>query len=195
MKSKVTTGDGDAGNTKGLDGNTYSKAHPIMECVGAVDELRARTALVRQLILEEKPEDWKRIAEFLFWLLHTYFLIGAACSDPLKLKPERHQGEISRVHLEKLEGEQARLEERAKLPRGFIASASNLVAAHVDVASATARSLERRVVRLKADLAEFQAEYMLAFLNRLSDYLYILARYLENGEHIAVDFSILEKGR
>ena len=41
MRSKVTTKRGDHGETTALSGQSYSKAHPIIACAGAVDEARA----------------------------------------------------------------------------------------------------------------------------------------------------------
>ena len=112
MRSQVTTKQGDKGETTALSGDAYPKSHPIMECVGTLDELRAHTALVRLRLLEEKPKDCDRLADFLLWLLHAYFLIGPACSDPLRKHPEYRERDIVPGDLEKLEAEQRWLEER-----------------------------------------------------------------------------------
>ena len=73
----------------------------------------------------------------------------------------------------------------------FIVSASNTLAAHVDALCATARSFERSLVALREAVPEFDAGVLLAFANRLSDYLYILARHLEDGNHLTVDYDRL----
>lgn len=192
MKSKVTTKQGDSGQTRALDGGAYPKSHPIMECVGGVDELRAQTALARLLVRQEKPAGHERIADFLFWLLHTYFVIGSACSDPLMKHPEYRKRELAQAHIAKLESEQAWFEERIELGNAFIVSASTVVAAQVDIAATLARRLERNVIRLKEAIPQFDAAILLIFLNRLSDCLYVLARFLDGPQHQTVEYSVLD---
>jgi len=192
MKSHITTKRGDTGETTALDGTSYSKAHSIFDCVGAVDELRAHTALVRLRLLEERPNDYEACARFLFWLLHTYFLIGAACSNPARAQPDLHKREIGPRHLEKLEMEQARLEAQLELPDSFIMAAATTLAAQIDIAATVARRLERHIVKLKRECPAFQTQNILPFVNRLSDFLYILARYVEGPSHQAVNYDLLD---
>ncbi|MDX9975235.1 MAG: ATP:cob(I)alamin adenosyltransferase [FCB group bacterium] len=192
MKSQVTTKRGDQGNTTALSGDSYPKSHVIMECVGGIDELRAHTALARLMILRERGDDGKEVGDFLFWLLHTYFLIGSACSDPLDKHLEYRWDNLAKKHIDILEREQLRIEALTKLPHAFIVSAANELAAQIDVTCTVARRLERAVVRLKEAVPEWRSDDIMVFLNRLSDYLYMLARYLENGQHISVDYAVLE---
>ena len=194
MKSQVTTKHGDSGGTRTLGGEKLSKSHPIIECTGCIDEARAYTALVRLRMVEEKPEGYERYAEFLMWLIHTYFLIGATCSDPGNRHPEYRRGDLGPEHIQRLEAEQARLEERVKLPRQFIASAANPLAGEVDVLVTVVRRLERSVVRMKEAVPEFDASSIVVFVNRLSDALYMLARSLEQGKHVTVDYTLLDGG-
>jgi len=191
-RSQVTTKRGDQGQTTTLGGDDVAKSHVVIECTGAVDELRAQTALARQTILHAKPEDWESVDTFLLWLLHTYFVIGTACSDPLNKHPEYRVVELGQKHIDALENYQARLEKRVTLPKQFIVSATNPAAAHMDVVTTIARRLERRVVRLKEAYPEFKAEEILVFLNRLSDTLFMLARLLDGGSYKTVDYGVLD---
>jgi cob(I)alamin adenosyltransferase len=193
MKSQVTTKRGDRGETSTLGGDSVSKSHPIIECTGSVDELRAYTALVRLHVLAHKPEHHESIAEFLLWLLHVTFVLGSQCSDPKNRRPEWRKVDLSQRHLDRLEAEQARYEEAAKLPRQFIVSATNVLAAEVDVLTTVARRLERNIVRLKEAEPGFDAAQIVAFVNRLSDTLYMLARFLEHGHHQTVDYTTVER--
>ncbi len=190
MKSQVTTKGGDAGQTSSLSGDRLPKSHVLFECVGTLDELRAHTALALRVVDDTSARDHVAVADFLNWILHVYFLMGTELSDPLSLHPEYRQGRLGPVHLARLEAEQARLEEQTPLPPKFIVAASNLAAAQVDVACTVARRLERATVRLAELYPEFDAKDILAFQNRLSDSLYILARYLENGVHLTVDYTV-----
>lgn len=192
MKSRVTTKKGDSGTSRTLGGDTLAKSHAIFECCGWLDMLRAYTAMLRLELVEQRPEEFDELSRFLLWLLHCYFLIGTACNDPLRKHPEFRKGEIGPGHLQKLEEEQERLESTLHLPKAFIVSATNRLAAQADLAAAIARTLERHIVRLKETQPKFDAAAILVFVNRLSDYLYVLGRYLEDGRHQTVDYSILE---
>ncbi len=192
MKSQVTTKRGDGGETITLGGEKLPKSHPIVECTGCLDESRAFTALVRLHLIEAQPKEHKHWADFLLWLLHVHFLIGTACNDPSNHHPEFRRGDLGQEHMQRLEKEQERLELAVKLPRQFIVSAATPLAAEVDVLATVVRRLERALVRLKEAVPEFEAKAILAFVNRLSDTLYLLARFLEDGDHQTVDYSVLK---
>lgn len=184
MQSQVTTKRGDNGATDALDGASYSKSHPIMECVGAIDEARAQIALLRLAILERKPKGHEALAAFLLWIIDCLFPVGSACSDPENRHPEYHPRKLVRAEIEKLEAEQLRLETETRLPGAFILAASTPLAAQADLACAVVRRLERRCVALKEAVPLFDATLVIVFLNRLSDFFFILARRLEEGRHI-----------
>lgn len=191
MKSNVTTGQGDSGQTRALDGALFEKCHPMMEAVGTLDTLRTQTALLRLQMQEHCPDETGQI-DFLLFLLHTYLLMGTTISDPQVCKPESHRGEITMKHLLRLEMEQQRLEEGLTLPHSFIVSATNPVAAQADITASAARTFERRLVAFCQSTPDFQNPTCLAYINRLSDYFFILARHLEKGRHQPVDYSVLE---
>ncbi|HNR32743.1 MAG TPA: ATP:cob(I)alamin adenosyltransferase [Candidatus Hydrogenedentes bacterium] len=192
MKSRVTTKQGDDGTSRTLAGEVLPKSHVLFECCGWIDSLRAHTALLRLELIEQQPEEFEDLSQFLLWVMHAYFLIGTACNDPLRTHPEYRKGEIGPDHLRRLEEEQERLEASLRLPKAFVVSATNRPAALADLTATVARALERQVVRLKEAEPGFEAAHILAFVNRLSDYFYVLARYLEEGRHHAVNYGVLE---
>lgn len=193
MKSHVTTKRGDLGETVTIAGDRLSKSHPILACCGKVDSLRAQTAACRLAVMESGRPDAEELSSILYWLLHTYFLIGAQCNDPQDKHPEYRKGELAQRHLEILEGHQAAIESKLNLPKEFIVGASTRPAAEVDIACTAARDLERSVVRLNELEPSFQAEHIIRFLNRLSDFLFVLARHLEDGNHVTVDYGLLDE--
>ncbi len=192
MKSRVTTKQGDSGKSRTLGGEVLEKSHAIFECCGWLDSLRAYTAILRLDMAEQQPEEYDELNRCLLWLIHCFFLMGAACNDPANKHPEYRKGDIGPAHVAKLEDEQERLETVLHLPKAFIASATNRLAAQADYAATMARTFERHLVRLKEVEPAFDAVSMLAFANRLSDYFYVLARYLEEDRHHVVDYRILE---
>ncbi len=179
MKSQVTTKQGDSGNSRALDGKTYPKSHPIMDCVGNVDEARNHVALIRLLIMLDKPAGHEQLSETLLWVLNSFFAIGAACSDPENQHPEYHAKKITQEEIERLEAEQHRLEIQTRLPHAFMVSAETPIAAEVDITCSVVRRLERSIVRLRDEIPAFDAATILVFVNRLSDYLFMLARTLD----------------
>jgi len=190
MTSRVTTGHGDGGFSRTLGGDSLPKSHPVMEAVGAVDELRAQVALLRQMLLREHPEDHDS-AELLRWIMVASFPIGTECSDPARAKPTYRAVELTQANLARLEQAQARMEAAIEWPNAFICGAGTVLAAQADIAAISARTLERRIVALRADYPDFAGDVILPFVNRLSDTLYVLARYLEGGQHDPVDYGLL----
>lgn len=192
MGSQVTTKRGDDGESRAMSGDRYSKAHPIFEACGNVDTARARTASLRLHLLDANRDDADPIADFLFWLLHTYFLIGSHCNDPLNKHPEYRNRDLSKESLDRLETFQADLEKEVALPKFFIVAASTNLAAECDILCTDVRHLERSIVALKESIPEFDGTVLLPFVNRLSDTLFMLARKFEDGNHQAVDYGVLD---
>ena len=192
MKSRVTTGKGDDGATRTLAGERVAKSHPILEATGDLDSLRAHIALIRLHILEEQVADAEEHGDFLFWLLHVCFLIGTEVNDPERIHPEYRAAELTTKELQRIESFQEKLEGELNLPKAFIASAATRLAAEVDLAATVARRLERSLVRLKEAVPEFETAIIVPFVNRISDFLYVLARVLEAGDHSAVDYSVIQ---
>lgn len=190
MKSVVTTGNGDGGETRTLGGELLSKGHPIIECTGLLDRLRAQIALLRLQLLERKPEAQEE-AEFLYWLLHCCFLIGSRVNDADNVHPECRHGDIEERHLRRLEAEQERMEATLQLPKSFVVSASNTLAAQSDCTATFARDFERGLVRAAEIVPELRQTLLLPFANRMGDFFFVLARYLEDGEHLSVDYTRL----
>lgn len=190
--SKVTTKQGDKGKTRTISGDVHSKSHTILECCGRLDELRAQTALLRLEVVEHDHEEAGEVASMLYWVLHVYFLIGTECNDPHAKKPEYRHKTVSRAHLERLEEYQAYLEDLMTLSKDFIVSASNPTAARFDILCTVARAFERSVVTLKEEIPEFDAEHIIAFTNRLSDFFFIVARIFDDGRSLPVDYSVLD---
>lgn len=182
MKSLVTTKKGDSGTTSALDGEVLRKDHPLFEALGALDTMRAEMALLRTQLRENKPEAEREI-EFLLFLLHACFLLGSALADPHTRKPEWHPVRLDSSHLESLETEQARLEACLQLPHAFIVCASNSLAAQADLTASSVRAFERRLTAFQQIVPEFNDPAYTAFVNRLSDYFFVLARFLEEGAH------------
>ncbi|MCP4643457.1 MAG: ATP:cob(I)alamin adenosyltransferase [bacterium] len=191
MRSRVTTKRGDEGETTALSGESLPKTHPIIECTGTLDELRAQIAVARLWLLREGPPGHEESADTLLWVVHVLFLAGAMCSDPLRKHPGYRNRDVQETDLAKLEAEQDRLEKAMAMPHAFIATATTMASGQLDLACTVARRFERDLARLMEATPDFDAGVLPAFFNRMSDYLFVLARAMEGGNHQTVDYELL----
>jgi cob(I)alamin adenosyltransferase len=173
---KIYTGTGDKGKTSLFSGERVSKADVRIDAYGDLDELNSILgALAAHLSAEEK-----RVAEL--QQIQSDLLQAGAW---LATRPDSASIEA----LEELPGERISFLERAidrldqDLPvlKGFILPGGHITAAWAHVARSVCRRSERKLVALiKPSLkgkAALQHRNLLVFLNRLSDYLFVLARY------------------
>jgi cob(I)alamin adenosyltransferase len=171
MSSKIYTKTGDKGTTSLIGGTKISKAHIRIETYGTVDELNSWIGLVNdQLKHKHSNKVLKEIQDRLF-------TIGSSLAcDPekeTKMKiPDLHETDV-----ELLEKEIDRMNEKMPPMKSFI-----LPGGHVAVSSAhVARCVCRRCERLCVSLQEqnmFVDPLVIKYLNRLSDYLFVLARFI-----------------
>jgi cob(I)alamin adenosyltransferase len=165
--TRIYTRAGDAGETSLGDGTRVPKSDPRIEAYGTVDELNSFVGVALSSGLPDEFRPWlERIQNELFDL-------GADLSVPL----ENTKRERLRVSSEQV-GALEELCDRANagLPplRSFVLPGGTEAAAHVHVARAVCRRAERRVSSLAEKHSVNPAA--LAYLNRLSDLLFILAR-------------------
>lgn len=191
-KSYVTTKQGDSGKTRLPNGQWVSKDSEIIECLGSLDSLRAHLSYLRLQISQSNNPHKEFLSDMLFWLVHCCFITGTQISDPTGcLIPPDHP-RLNKKHLEQLEQWQAKLEEQLQLPRKFIASASNPISAYADIVTTVAREFERKLICLLKNYININNETFIPFYNRLSDFLFIIARILDDNKYNTVDYTIIE---
>lgn len=168
--SKIYTRTGDAGETGLGDGSRISKRHPRLEAIGNVDELNSVIGVLIE-DLREQSDSVTSLApalEFLRDCQHRIFDVGGELSIPgYAIINETHTETIERA-LDKLNADLPPLD-------NFILPGGSRLIANAHLARAVCRRAERSVVALGE---ETQINpHGLTFLNRLSDYLFVLARY------------------
>ncbi|MFQ6777217.1 cob(I)yrinic acid a,c-diamide adenosyltransferase [Cereibacter sphaeroides] len=173
--TKIVTRTGDTGTTGLSDGARVDKDAPRMEAVGTVDELSSQMGLAQAAI--SGAPDGTRLCETLSLLQHDLFDLGGALSMPLAPL-------LSEAHVARLDGILEAL--NAELPplREFILPGGSAAIAALHVARCVARRAERRLVSLLADEPQDGA-WGLAYLNRLSDLLFVMARTVARQEGVA----------
>lgn len=178
MSSKIYTKTGDKGKTSLLGGEKVSKSSERIESYGTVDELNSFLGLLRD---NEGVET--RIKQQLYWLQENLFSLGSLLAAGNEFKafdlPQITQLEVTQL-------EQWIDHYDAKLPplKNFILPGGHPAVSLAHVCRTICRRAERQVINLSEK--EAVDANILAFLNRLSDYFFILAR------KIAVDLEVPE---
>ncbi len=171
MSFKIYTKTGDAGQTSLFGGRRLHKHHLRIESYGTVDELNAFTGLVRDAIEDDE------IREVLKEIQDRLFTIGAnLASDPEKELPAP---DLLDTDIQLLEKEMDRMD--ADLPplKNFILPGGHFTVSYCHLARTVCRRAERRVVALSQE--EEVSEIVIKYLNRLSDYFFILARSMSQN--------------
>lgn len=166
---KIYTKTGDTGKTSLLGGRRVSKAELRIDAYGTVDELNSFIGLLRDQEINKKRE------ALLKEIQDRLFTIGATlASEPGKeniKKPDLHD-----VDLELLEKEIDEMESQLPQLRHFILPGGHQSVSFCHVARTVCRRTERCVI----DLMEIEHvdEIIVKYLNRLSDYLFVLGRLI-----------------
>ncbi len=165
--NRVVTRGGDAGETSLGDGQRVAKDDARVEAYGTVDEVNA---LIGQVRLHAADPMLECIQQDLFDIGADLCVPGEAGAR-LRLAPDKCAA---------LDTEIARLNEALPPLTSFVLPAGNAAVVAAHMARTVTRRAERRVVTL-ARLTSINPE-LVRYLNRLSDYLFVLARHLARSE-------------
>jgi cob(I)alamin adenosyltransferase len=168
---KIYTKTGDKGETSLFGGKRVKKDNLRIEACGAVDELNSVIGVVRSMrVLRE-------VDKVLEGVQNDLFLLGADLATPVwKVRRWVRETRIRDDHVKANEAIIDRIQ--AKLPplRRFILPGGSSPASHLHLARAVCRRAERRLVKLGQ--REAVNPLTVAYLNRLSDLLFVLARFV-----------------
>lgn len=164
---KIYTKRGDEGTTSLLGGARVPKHHLRIEAYGTVDELNSYMGLLRDLAPEEDKELILRIQDRLFTM-----------GSHLALEPD-HAGKmklptLSEKDIEQLEHAMDAMDNVLPEMRNFVLPGGHPAVSHCHIARCVCRRAERLVTHLQEH--EALPPLVLAYLNRLSDYLFVLSR-------------------
>lgn len=175
----ITTKVGDRGTTFLFSGEEVPKDSPRTEAYGDLDELVSVLGVARCHVTQDA------VREALLALQRDLFTAGAELATAIDhLDLLRHR--IDEAALRIFEARRDALEARIAMPDGFIipGGSGSVAAAHIDHARTIARRVERKAVTLsRAGL--IRNPHLLVWLNRLSDYLWLLAR-CEEGRSLSL---------
>lgn len=174
---KIYTRTGDAGETALFDGRRVPKSDLRVEAYGEVDEVNA---LVGLALAEGLDED---VAEMLQGVQRDLFALGGRLADPAgKIAGRVQKAAIGDGDVARLERWIDTLEEEVTPLRHFILPGGTRGAALLHACRTACRRAERRVVQLGPESVE---PHVLAYVNRLSDFLFVLARVVNRRAGVA----------
>jgi cob(I)alamin adenosyltransferase len=176
---RIYTKTGDDGTTGLLYGGRVDKHDLRTEAYGTVDETVAALGLARADLTGPDDAEWH---DTVLALQRELFVVGAQLATHPDHWRQLHDG-VSRVTpamVERLEEAIDALTERYPLPAEFIVPGGRSPGAALDLARATVRRAERAAVAMHRR-EMLPDDVLVRYLNRCSDYLFVLARAVEGG--------------
>ncbi|WP_108821019.1 cob(I)yrinic acid a,c-diamide adenosyltransferase [Dysgonomonas sp. Marseille-P4361] len=167
-KSSIYTKTGDKGMTSLVGGKRVAKAHVRLDAYGTTDELNS---FVGSLI--EKIED-EHDLEILSYIQHKLFTVGSYLATETEAIPPKAASIITDKDITLLESEMDKIDSTLPPLRQFVLPGGSESAARAHICRTVCRRTERCIYRVKE---EFPVDdLILMFVNRLSDYFFLLAR-------------------
>jgi cob(I)alamin adenosyltransferase len=173
MSFKIYTKTGDKGSTSLIGGVRVPKNHIRIDAYGTVDELNSVLGMVNDIAKDEKINGW--IREIQDRLFTVGSVLATAPDKDVKMKlPDVHDTDVTWL-------EQLIDEMNSVLPemRSFILPGGNLASSTCHVARCVCRRAERICVAMQQE-EEQVPDLVIKYLNRLSDFLFVLARYISH---------------
>lgn len=173
---KIYTRSGDDGETSLFTGGRVPKSHLRVEAYGTVDELNSYIGLIRARNTDKQLENWLTEAQ------NQLFVVGSDLATPMDNTPDwlvRLPAEAA----DAIEGWIDTLDEDLEPLKNFVLPTGSEIAAWAHIARTVCRRAERVCVALGQDEAINEA--VPKYLNRLSDFLFVLARWLNQQAGIS----------
>ena len=172
-KYKLYTKTGDDGTTGLFSGKRVSKHHVRIKAYGTVDELNAWICLIRN------DEIAAETNSFLIKIQNELMVIASQLADDTSGKTSKLSGKIVPITFEnvtEIESEIDKINNELPELKNFIIPGGHVLISYTHLARCTCRRAERFITELKGE--EDVSNVIIAYINRLSDYLFILARKL-----------------
>jgi cob(I)alamin adenosyltransferase len=170
MAQKIYTKTGDKGSTSLIGGTKVPKSDLRIEAYGTVDELSSWIGLCKDLLSDEAGQKMLQEVQDRLFTMNA----SLAC-DPVK-EPKLRIPDLKEEDITLLEHEMDRMNESVPPMKNFILPGGHPILSQLHITRCVCRRAERCCVRLEQESQEVEA-IIIKYLNRLSDYLFVLARY------------------
>ena len=173
-KSLIYTKTGDGGSTSLVGGMRVSKTHARLEAYGTVDELNAQIGMLVTYLTDADD------CTFLCRVQHRLFAVGACLATDCQRVQLKEENMITSVQVEDVEREIDRIDVKLSPLKAFVLPGGSRGAAVCHVCRTVCRRAERRILSLAGEV-EIPSE-LLAYMKRLSDYLFVLSRKMNQDD-------------
>ncbi len=168
---KIYTKGGDSGETSLGNGDRIAKDSQLIRAIGSIDELNASLGVAR--IYLENNED-----TIITRIQNDLFDLGADISVPYKMPAKNKKLRISSTQITRLESEIDLMNSTLSALKSFILPGGTLSAAKVHMARTICRRSETEIIKLSKTLPI--NPLICIYINRLSDHLFVTARYINS---------------
>lgn len=169
---RIYTRSGDKGQTSLIYGKRVSKHHPRVEAYGTCDEVNAVIGIAISYLSHEKKPELIPLIEELHYVQTTLFHVGSEFATPVD---KEVTWKLEQRHIDHLEKQIDNWQEQLPPLRNFILPSGHIAASTLHHARTVARRAERMAVHIQEEIGETLA---IRYLNRLSDFLFVMARYV-----------------
>jgi len=173
---KIYTGFGDKGNTSLWGGEVVKKNDPRVRTYGALDELNSVVGLIRSI------NDITEIDSLLKNRQNEIFNLSSEIAASAKKQEINLSNKITLKEIETLESEMDIWTEKLSPLKKFILPGGSMSASQAQIARAVCRRAEREMVGI-SDTGNLR-DICLIYINRLSDWFFVLGRYLNKLQNI-----------
>lgn len=182
--TKVYTKTGDKGTTSLVGGVRISKSSLRLEAYGTVDELNSHLGLLEAIVQTSTGPEGERqhVSDTLVRIQSDLFVAGGHLATDQSQTPLTPASRLPMDEVEMLEHEIDAMLERLPKNGGFVLPGGGIAASQAHVCRTVCRRAERCVVALSETATV--GDEIIRFLNRLSDYLFVLAKNLNFIENI-----------
>lgn len=164
---KIYTRTGDKGKTTLVSGKPVPKTHVRIEAYGTVDELIAHIGMLRDMTEDDTLRAF--LLDVQDRLMTCAAILASDCEDCQVRIPEIREADILN-----LESAIDLMEASLPMLKSFILPGGHVISSQCHIARTVCRRAERQIIRLSSEL--FVPDTVIKYINRLSDYLFVLAR-------------------
>jgi len=165
--SKIYTKTGDKGQTSLIGGTRVPKYHIRLESYGTVDELNSQIGLIRDLLADNEY-----LGSMLHCIQHRLFSVCSELAN--EIQDNKRIFAINDIDVKFLEDKMDEFSAELEPLQNFILPGGHIVASQCHIARTVCRRAERNIIKLSEEVEV--SELLIKFINRLSDFMFLLAR-------------------
>ncbi|TFB13875.1 cob(I)yrinic acid a,c-diamide adenosyltransferase [Filobacillus milosensis] len=183
---RIYTRSGDKGQTSLIYGKRVKKNDIRVEAYGTCDEANSTIGVARSHLLQEDWESKTSVIDALHKVQTVLFHVGAELATP---NGKEVMWKLKKEHIDFLEQQIDEWDQSLPELKNFILPSGHPAAASLHVS----RTIVRRAERMAVAIEDFENEFVLQYLNRLSDFLFVAARYVNkelDGEELPLNTDV-----